>query len=221
MRNILRYIIRKTWQPLLANYLSKERNYSYKNIRLRISPEVFHPGFFYSTRFLLNYIRRYPLKDKTFLELGTGSGLISICAAQKGAAVTATDINPVAIQYLQKNSLANNVSLRVIESDLFKTIAAQQFDFIAINPPYYKKKPTSNKDYAWYCGEHGEFFEGMFKDLKKYFHSGSTVLMVLFDGCDMNMINQLAEQNGFMLKCVHTRQKLLEKNFIYKIESVT
>ena len=73
------------------------------------------------------------MKDKTFLELGAGSGLISICAAQKGAAVTATDINPVAIQYLQKNSLANNVSLRVIESDLFKTIAAQQFDFIAIN----------------------------------------------------------------------------------------
>ena len=221
MRNTLRYIVRKTWQPLLSKYLSKERSYSYKNIRLRISPEVFHPGFFFSTRFLLNHIQSYPIKQKTFLELGAGSGLISIYAAQKDAVVTATDINPVAIQYLQKNSLANNVSLSIIESDLFKTIPAQQFDFIAINPPYYKKKPSSNKDYAWYCGEHGEFFEGMFKDLKKYLHSGSTVLMVLFDGCDMNLINQLAEQNGFMLKCVHTRQKLLEKNFIYKIESVT
>ena len=221
MRNIFRYIVRKTWQPLLSNYLSKERNYSHKNIRLRISPEVFHPGFFYSTRFLLNYIRRYPLEHKTLLELGAGSGLISIYAAQKGAVVTAIDINPVAIQYLQKNSLANNVSLKVIESDLFKAIPSQQFDFIAINPPYYKKKPASNKNYAWYCGEQGEFFEGMFKDLKKYLHSSSTVLMVLFDGCDMNMINQLAEQNGFMLKCVYSRQKLLEKNFIYKIDSVT
>ena len=221
MRNILRYIFRKTWQPLLSIYLSKERNYSYKNIRLKISPEVFHPGFFYSTRFLLHYLQRYPLEDKILLELGAGSGLISIYAAKNGSAVTATDINPVAIQYLQKNSLANSVSLRIIESDLFNNIPVQQFDFIVINPPYYKKKPASYKDYAWYCGEHGEFFEGMFPNLKKYMHPDSIVLMVLFDGCDMNMINQLAEQTGFMLKCVQSRQKLIEKNFIYKIESVT
>ncbi len=42
--------------------------------------------------------------------------------------------------------------------------------------------------------------------------------MVLFDGCDMEMIENLAAQNGFNLLCVYTRKNLLEKNFIYKIE---
>lgn len=80
-----------------------------------------------------------PLKGKKFLELGCGSGLISIAAAKKGARVTASDINPVAVEFLVKNSEENKVEIEVIESDLFNDIPKQPFDIIAINPPYYKK----------------------------------------------------------------------------------
>jgi release factor glutamine methyltransferase len=45
---------------------------------------------------------QFPLKNKHVLELGAGSGLIAIKAAKEGALVTATDINPVAIEYLHK-----------------------------------------------------------------------------------------------------------------------
>jgi len=221
LRNALRYVIRKTWQPLLSKYLSKERRYSYKNIHLLIPPEVFHPGFFFSTRFLFNYLKHYSLHQKTFLELGAGSGLISIYAAKKGANVTATDINPIAIQHLHRNSHANHVSLRIIESDLFKNIPEEKFDFIAINPPYYRKNPVTPEDYAWYCGENGEYFSGLFSGLKKYIHNNSTVLMVLFDGCDLKMIHEMAKENRFDLTCVHSRQNLIEKTFIYKIDMVT
>src|SRR5206468_5504826 len=102
--------------------------------------------------------------------------------------------NPIAIQYLNLNSKTNHVSMRVIESDLFKNIPEQQFDFIAINPPYYRKNPVTPKDYAWYCGEHGEFFSGLFSGLRNYITSESIVLMVVFDGCDMKMINECARQ---------------------------
>jgi hypothetical protein len=42
--------------------------------------------------------------------------------------------------------------------------------------------------------------------------------MVLFDGCDMEMINSFAAANNFILNCVQSKQNILEKNFIYKIE---
>jgi release factor glutamine methyltransferase len=217
MRTVLKHIVARTYKPLLEKYLSKTRTYQFEDIRLEVAPEVFHPGFFFSTHVLLNYLKKLPLENKLFLEPGCGSGLISIYAAKKGAIVTATDINKTALQFLAKNSRLNNTALRIIESDLFQDIPEQRFDIIAINPPYYKKQPLSARDYAWHCGENGEFFEALFRELGKYIHSSTEVCMVLFDGCDMEMISTLASKNGFELKCMHTHENLLEKNFVFKV----
>lgn len=218
MKTVLKHIVAHTYKPLLVRYLAKTRVYIHNDIRLEIPPQVFHPGFFISTHLLLNYIKQLPLQGKSFLEPGCGSGLLSIYAAKKGANVTATDINPIAIEFLQKNIRLNETALSIIHSDLFKDIPLQLFDIIAINPPYYKKLPRTAKDYAWFCGENGEFFSALFKELTNYMHTNSEVVMVLFDGCDMEMIFNLASQYGLNLMCVQTRNNLLEKYFIYKIE---
>jgi release factor glutamine methyltransferase len=218
LRTVLRNIVSKTYKPLLVKYLSRTRTYRYKDIHLEIPPQVFHPGFFFSTQLLLQYINRLPLEGKSLLELGAGSGLIAIQAAKKGALVTATDINPIAIQYLHINSVQNNVSPEIIRSNLFADIPKRPFDIIAINPPYYKKQPVTLRDYAWYCGENGEYFSGLFSQLAGYIHKNSEVLMVLCDGCDIKMIETLAAGNGFTLRLMLTKQNILEKNFIYKIE---
>jgi release factor glutamine methyltransferase len=218
MNAVIRNIVAHTYKPLLVKYLSKTRIYKYDDIRLEIPPQVFHPGFFFSTRLLLNHIRQLPLKNKTFLEPGCGSGLISIYAAKKGALVTATDINPVAIEFVKKNSRQNHVDLTIIQSDLFKNIPEERFDIIAINPPYYKKQPLTAEDYAWFCGENGEYFEALFKELDNYVHRGSEVYMVLFESCDMEMIKNNAAANGFTLILARTHKNFLEKNFIYKIK---
>jgi len=89
---------------------------------------------------------------------------------------------------------------------------------MAINPPFYKKRPQTEQDYAWFCGENGEYFSSLFKELSNYIHPGSEIFMVLFDGCDIEMIANHASENGFNLLRVHTRKNLLEKNFVYKIE---
>src|ERR1051326_4600356 len=107
MNKIVKYIVERTYKPLLVKYLSKTRTYSYKGIVLEVPPEVFHPGFFSSTKILLRYISKEHLEQKKFLEPGAGSGLLSIYAAKKNAIVTSTDINPVAINYLQKNAETN------------------------------------------------------------------------------------------------------------------
>jgi len=220
VRNLMRHIVSRTYRPLLVRYLSKPRRYHYKNFRSDISPEVFHPGFFFRTQLLLQYISGLPLKGRYFLELGCGSGLISIVAAKKGARVMATDINPAATEFLQRNAGMNHVEMAILQSDLFRSIPKQAFDLIAINPPYYKKTPLTPKDHAWYCGEQGEYFDGLFAQLGDHMHADTQALMVLFDGCDMEMIMAKAVQHGFRLNPLLKKKNLLEEYFIFGIEKI-
>ena len=218
MKRAIKHLTTRLYKPLLVKYLSATRMYTYKGIRLVIPPAVFHPGFFFSTRLLLRYIAALPLKNKLFLELGAGSGLIALYAARQGAHVMATDINPMAIHSLTMNSQSNSIPLTIIESDLFTNIPQQAFDIIAINPPYYKKQPRTPAEYAWYCGEQGEYFRQLFNGLQQYMHPQSIVLMVLCDGCDVPMIREMASANGFHLNCVQEKSNWVETNFIFKIE---
>lgn len=218
MSSLVKYIVSKTYKPFLVKYLSRTRTYWYKNITLQIPSEVFHPKFFFSTKSLLKYISHLPLAGRSFLELGAGSGLISIYAAKKDARVTATDINPVAVKALKINKTINEVDIEVIQSDMFESIPEQLFDVIAINPPYYKKDPKIFADHAWCCGKNGEYFQKLFQGLHKYVHSQTNILMVLSESCDIEMIKTFAFDKKFSFKSVHLTKSLLEKLSIYKIE---
>lgn len=218
MKRFVKYMLHTTYRPLLVKYLSKSRTYSYKGITLEIPPAVFHPGFFFSTKMLLRFISNKNLAGRQVLELGAGSGLLSIYAAQKRANVTASDINPVAVDCLRSNAENNGVLIDVVHSDLFANIPVRPFDLILINPPYYKRKPLSARDYAWYCGEHGEYFQELFDGISPYLHDGSEVYMVLCDGCDLEMIDGLAAQNRFRMRCVNKNLTWIETNYIFKLE---
>jgi len=217
MRKAIKYLVTLIYKPLLARYLSGTRIYRHKGIRLVIPPEVFHPGFFFSTKILLQYIDRFSMQQQSFLELGAGNGLIAMHAAKKGALAVATDINPIAIEYLHLNRSANKISLTIIHSDLFRNIPVRRFDWIAINPPYFKRAPRSDIDYAWYCGENGEYFDGLFSGLGDYTHADSRVLMILSDDCDQEMIGRYATKYGWVLKEVLMKKNWMERLFIYSI----
>lgn len=106
---ITRSFITRFIKPIIVIYLSRQRNYRYANIKAVIYRGVFHPGFFFSTKALINFLETMELKDKNLLELGCGSGLISIVAARNGANVTASDINPATIECAQLNGQKNGV----------------------------------------------------------------------------------------------------------------
>ena len=118
----------------------------------------------------------------------------------------------------KENSRENHVQINILRSDLFDKIQAQHFDFIAINPPYYKKDPESYSDYAWNCGSKGEYFIKLFSQLGEYIHAETKILMVLCDGCDMEMIQEMAFENGYCMDLVFSKKNMIEKNFIYSIE---
>lgn len=219
MRQLLRQVIHLTYRPWLQKYLSRDRAYRYRDTDIIVKAGVFHPGFFYSTKMLLDFLlKEGGLEGKSLLELGCGSGLISVVAARNGAVVTASDISLTALKNTTLNCRINNVDALVLESDLFDQIPLQQFDWILINPPYYLKDPEKPADYAWYCGRGMEYFKKLFNGLRGYLHPASQALMVLSDVCDIRQVKKVAGDQGFKLAMKEQKRKGLEWNFVYGLE---
>ncbi len=152
MRNYIKKIIYPFLKLGFNFYNSKPQKYCYENICVNVHPDVFPPKFTFSTKILLDFIKPIDLNNKTFLELGCGSGIISLYASKKGAIVTASDVNKTAIDYLEENAKTNNLKIVTILSDLFESIEENYFDFIIVNPPYYPREPKNIKEKAWFCG---------------------------------------------------------------------
>lgn len=74
-------------------------------------------------------------------DVGTGSGILAVCAAKflPQATVTAIDVSPAALTVARKNAERHGVvdRVRFLESDLFASVPeGEQFDVIVSNPPY-------------------------------------------------------------------------------------
>ncbi len=85
---------------------------------------------------LISLFGENELKGKSFLDIGCGSGLFSIAAAQLGAVVTGIDIDPVSVQTSQENSkkwlpdlLPENFQIgSVLDDEKIKTLG--RFDIV-------------------------------------------------------------------------------------------
>ena len=152
MRTILKKILSPIIQTVFKIYTLKTRTFTYQSITVLVHPEIFPPQFTLSTKLLLKFIKPLDFTNKKVLELGCGSGIISLYCAKKGAEVTASDINKKALESLKLSSKNNNLNINIVYSDLFENIVQNTYDYIIINPPYYPKTPTNNKEKAWYCG---------------------------------------------------------------------
>ena len=198
-------------------YFKKERKFRYKSIRAVVLPGVFFPHFTFSTRFLLSFLETKDLENQSFLELGCGTGVISVLVAKKGADVLATDLNPRAITNAERNAKDNKVTIKTQFSDLFQSIPPQQFDFIVINPPYYPKEPANDAERAWFCGNDFDYFKRLFATIAPYLKSTSHVFMVLSEDCDLKTVQEIARSNGFVFSTEVERKIKGERNFIFRV----
>jgi release factor glutamine methyltransferase len=200
-------------------YLSKPRGFRYEDINITVSPGVFHPGFFFSTKLILEFLQAQQLQGKTFLELGCGSGIISIYAAKKGAVVSAVDINKKAVHNTMMNSATNNVTIAVLQSNLFSNVSDIRFDWIVINPPYYPADPKNEAEFAWKCGAAHQYFHKLFADLGSFITGKSSVLMILSDVCDLKTIFSVAASHGFAFEKILQRKVWADgRNYLYWIK---
>jgi release factor glutamine methyltransferase len=94
---------------------------------------IYSPGE--DTFLMLDALSNIPIEKKTVLDIGTGSGILGLFAALRGAAVTIADISEEALTHASEAAQKLGVSLQAVRSDLFSDIKGR-FDLVLFNPPY-------------------------------------------------------------------------------------
>ncbi len=119
-------------KPVWCDYLRGQ-----DEIILEIDPGMaFGTGTHPTTRMCIKMIEKYMQKGNSFLDVGTGSGILMIAAAKFGAGkVLGTDNDKVAVDIARKNLMQNNIAKKVfklISGNLICNVT-EEFDLIAAN----------------------------------------------------------------------------------------
>ena len=117
----------------------------FEKFKIETNNKVFSPRI--DVEIFVQAIKGIIRKDSKILELGTGTGAISIALAKnyKDISILATDINKFAVKIAKKNSEINKVDkiINFKESNWFSNIEDNKYDFIITNPPYIPRENSS------------------------------------------------------------------------------
>ena len=207
----LRFLL---WQRRRHETLVLER---ILGIPLVVLPGVFNPTLFRITPVLLDYLRkRPPDQPGAILDLGTGTGVLAVAAAEFGHRVVATDIDPEAVRCARINVLLNDLAERVDvrQGDLFEAVSGERFDLVVANPPYYSGEPSSRAERAFRAGDFPQrFAEGLGDHLQP---DGTALVVLSSDGIADLFIGCL-EGEGFRVDIAASRDLISEVATVYRV----
>lgn len=147
------------------------------------------------------FISRTPFNEgEDFLEIGSGTGIISLFAASNGASkIVAGDINPVAVENTSANFKLHNVkNAAALHSNLFSTIEGQ-FDTIFFNAPFHGNKPEDSLELG--TSDHNyETIKRFFAEVKNFLKPDGRIIFGFSDMGDNDLIKELAERNDLVLQ---------------------
>lgn len=200
-------VSKKYWERSITDFISlvkgenRERNIEILGVSFLVFPGVFSPVYSSDTAWFAEKI--VPLiKNKRFLEIGAGTGVISCLAAINGALqVQATDINPEAIENICANAKIHSLNISIKKGCVFDPIDKDElFDIIFWNHPFYctDKNFSKNEMIAL------SVYDTEYQSLKKFFQHGKRHLLEngrLILGTSnvarVNLIKRIAVDTGY------------------------
>ena len=148
----------------------------YGTLEFDIPESVYYPRE--DSELMAKTLEKVDLRRKSALEIGCGSGFLSILMAKKGAAVTAVDINEEAVDTTKKNAAANEAEVIAAKSDLFSNVS-NKFNLIIFNPPYLPVE-EGETDWTYAGGKNGrDVIERFVAKVKNYLKPNGTVLLLI------------------------------------------
>jgi ribosomal protein L11 methyltransferase len=121
-------VVKPTWREYIREH---------DEIVIEIDPGMaFGTGTHPTTCMCIRMIEKYLKRNSTFLDIGTGSGILMIAAAKLGAIkVWGTDNDHAAVDIACKNLIQNRIaesSFNILDDDLVNQIT-ERFDLVAAN----------------------------------------------------------------------------------------
>ncbi|UCD35114.1 MAG: tRNA (adenine(22)-N(1))-methyltransferase TrmK [Nitrospiraceae bacterium] len=182
-----------------------------------VSKDVFNPSYYYTSAFMAKHIRLSP--DDVVLDMGTGSGIQAITAAQTASKVIAVDINPEAVRYARLNVEKSEAQDRVTvcAGDLFSPLKpGERFSVILFTPPYLQGRPRTDFDRALYDKDK-ELLKRFFNEAAGYLSPCGYVQMLYSSIASPEEALYLARHYGWEHSIIARGKTLTEEFFIYKL----
>jgi len=156
-----------------------------RSIVLEVDPGVYAPA---EDTFLMLSALDVSEGDRA-LEMGCGSGFLSLHMAKAGAYVVAVDLDERAVANALRNASLNDLRMQVLHSDLFRDVEGT-FDLLVFNPPYLRGAVRDDDDLCWAGGEDGVQVTARFlREAREHLAPGGRVLLLLSSDMDDEAVN--------------------------------
>lgn len=144
--------------------------------------------------------------SESFLEIGCGTGVISLVLGKRGHHGLGVDINKRAVKNSRLNAARHQIKNVIFtESDVFKKVKGR-FDVIVCNPPY-TDHPASDAIEKMFWDENNAMTQRFFQEVSRFLNKNGRVYFgwADFADIDVRLPFRLAKDNTFAL--VHTFSK--------------
>jgi len=183
---------------------------NFLEIEVHYCRNVYPPG---DDSFMLAEVVHEEIGEKErVLDLGTGTGIIALTAAKKGASVTALDINEDALSCARQNARVNSLHLKLLHSDLFQKVG-ENFDVIVFNPPYLprEEEPRDWLTVSWDGGRDGrEVVDRFLEESADYLTSGGRLYFV------QSSLNSMEKSINTLKRRGYHPRVVVQKNFFFE-----
>lgn len=156
-------------------------------------------------------------EGQSVLEIGTGSGLVSMYASLLTEDITATDINFNALELAEKNFKLNNInSIKLEFGDMFEPVKDKKFDVILFNTPYL---PTDSDDiidddlnYAFDGGLNGrKVIDRFINEVSNHLNDKGIVQIIQSSLSDNDRTLDMFDRNGFVAEIAESEKFFFEE----------
>jgi release factor glutamine methyltransferase len=194
-----------------------KHRYTIMGSTFEISENVFNPKYYYTSIYMAKNIK--VSTNDIVLDMGTGSGIQAVNAAQTASKVVAIDINPEAVKYAKINVTANGLNDRisVMEGDLFSPLEkGPAFSVILFTPPYLEGMPRSGFEHALFDPEK-TLMTRFFSEAQNYLKTDGYIQMLYSSMADHESVLSIARELGWHFELISQQDTFSEKFLIYKI----
>ncbi len=159
------------------------------------------------------------------LEVGSGSGYVSLYLAQKFplAEYFCLDVNFSAAITTHQNALRNKMNLHVYSSNIFTAMLSrdnfkQFFDIVIFNSPYLPYADEGMLEKAWSGGRDGlEVIIPFMENLSKVLKSTGVVYLVVSTKTNLSKLIELFNSNNYLYKLLDKVSEGKEEIILYQL----